>query len=276
MNSKDRYTIENKKKKKTPTITGKSAQTTQTSLAYVSYIGKPEIEKVDRTQKSARTIKNDTNSKLLKTERSFKVLNNTTNKSVSYVDNYSIRPKTTTHATKTTKENHDILADIEVRYGFRENLDPNHINKRWSDLPTRTSDLTFGSNLSTLSYISSRQRIENTTPTLDESPMGTGAKNSKIHNRNYSFTKAQALHEVQKPSLTSKIAASKIQNHNKNSKSTYQRNETSLNNTAHSLATHEPIYEENSPYDLNPQRPRSLLDVNRPNVIKQVKTISSP
>jgi hypothetical protein len=270
MNSRDRYTIENKKKKKTPTITGKSNQTTQNTSTYVSSLVKNDIEKTDKTQKSARNIKNEANPKLLKTERSFKVLNNLSNRSVSYVDNYAIRPKTTTHATKATKENQDILADIEVRYGLRENFDPNHASKRWSDIPTRTSDLTFGTNLTTATYINSRQKVDSIPTNMDESPMNSNSKNSKIHNRNYSFTKAQAIQEVQKPSLSNKISAIKAQNTGKNSKITHQKNDGQLNNTAISLVSQETIYEETSPYDFNPQRQKSFPDEPKSSIPKQV------
>jgi hypothetical protein len=99
------------KKKKKPTTTSiKQNHSNIPSTTYAYYITKNDLETKEKPQKSARSIKPENNSKLLKQERSFKTLVNLSNKSNTYLDNSNVRPKTTTHANKTTSQNQEILA----------------------------------------------------------------------------------------------------------------------------------------------------------------------
>jgi hypothetical protein len=99
-----------KKKKKTTTTSVKQNHSNIPSAPYAYYITKSDLERNDKSQKSARSIKPENNSKPLNKERSFKTLVNLSNKSNTYLDNTNVRPKTTTHANKTTSQNQEILA----------------------------------------------------------------------------------------------------------------------------------------------------------------------
>jgi hypothetical protein len=127
---------------------------------------------------------------------------------------------------------------MENKFGLRENLDPNHSSKRWSDLPSRPTE--FMSN----NYVSSRQKLETAVMLTDE--VNKLAK----HKRNNSYTKAQAptiQAEVRKPSeLYKNLQAARNNNITKpiSRPNPQQYQNPYLNNTNNSVLSNEGVHEE--------------------------------
>lgn len=99
-----------------------------------------------------------------------------------------------------------------MRYGLRENYDPNQNAKRWSDLPIRSNDIGYGLCPTQPIGVSSRQKNEYMGQTMDDSNISSSSKSDKyknIHNRNGSTGKNLRPADSFKNQLNTKITSTR-------------------------------------------------------------------